>query len=254
MKGRVLAGLAVAAAALAAAAGVRAAPAVAPQLSSNWAGYAEIAPEGGALAFANATGTWIVPRVRCRATRSDAVAFWVGLGGYQDGTTALEQLGTAAECSGAGAKPRYYAWWEVVPAAAVRIGLRVEPGDRMTAGVAVDGQKVVFSLIDRTHGTRFSKVLTESEKLDVSTAEWIAEAPASCVSASTCSSIPISNFGAVHFTDIAMTANAHPGTLADTTWTAAPIELVTGGDGAVPGGVSPDGRSFAVSWRRSLTG
>jgi len=239
---------------LAAAAGVRAATGVQPELSANWAGYAALAPAGGVLDVANATGTWTIPRVRCRASRSDAVAFWVGLGGYANSTTALEQLGTAAECHGLGRTPSYYAWWEVVPAAAVRIGLRVEAGDRVTAAVAVDGQKVVFSLIDRTHGTRFSRILTESERLDVSTAEWIAEAPSSCVSATTCSSIPISNFGVVRFTDIAMTANTHPGTLADAAWTADPIQLVTGGDGAKPGEVSADGRSFAVSWQRSLTG
>ncbi len=241
-------------AALAAAAGARASAGVQPKLSSNWAGYAATAPSDTPLAFANATGTWTVPRIRCRKGTSDAVAFWVGLGGYLDGTSSLEQLGTAAECGGVRTTPTYYAWWEVVPAAAVRVTLRVKAGDRVTAGVAVDGPKVVFSLIDRTHGTRFSRILSESQPLDVASAEWIAEAPASCVSPVSCSTIPISDFGKVTFTDIAMTANTHPGTLADTTWTAAPIRLVTGLAGAAPGSLSGDGRSFAVSWRPGPTG
>jgi hypothetical protein len=240
--------------ALVTAAGARAATGAQPQLSANWAGYAATAPADATLAFANATGTWTMPRVRCRKGRSDAVAFWVGLGGYLDGTTSLEQLGTAAECGGTRTEATYYAWWEVVPAAAVRVSLRVRPGDRVTAGVAVDGKKVVFSLIDRTHGTRFSRVMTTAQQLDVASAEWIAEAPASCVSPVSCSTVPISDFGRVTFTDIALTAGSHPGTLADATWAAAPIKLVTGLDGAAPGGVSADGRSFAVSWRHGPRG
>ena len=245
-----------------------AATADAPTLvSSNWAGYAAVAPDGQSLSFANATGTWVVPRVTCSSSRSDAVAFWVGLGGYSNDSPALEQLGTAAECSGLGTPPTYYAWWEVVPAASVRIGLKVHPGDRITAGVAVDGQKVVLSLHDLTHGTRFSHVQVSTQQLDVSSAEWIAEAPASCASASSCTPIPLTNFRGVTFTNIAATGNAHPGTLTDSTWVATPIELITGSDqgrllgdvdplgpgvGAVPGAVSADGRSFAVTWQQGL--
>lgn len=246
---RALAVLTAAAAALVAGRGAHAAPGIEPQVSANWAGYAAVTPSGAPLTFANATGSWVVPRIRCSASRTDAVAFWVGLGGYVDGTTSLEQVGTAAECRGLGAKPAYYAWWELVPAAATRLAMRVEAGDRVTAAVAVDEQKVVFSLVDRTHGTRFSKTLTATHPLDVQSAEWIAEAPTSCVTATSCSAIPISRFGQVTFDDIAMTANTHPGTLADTTWTAAPIELAGGGNGAVPGALSADGRSFGVRWR-----
>ena len=238
-----------------------------PLVSSNWAGYAAIAADGTALSFANATGTWVVPRVKCTSSRSDAVAFWVGLGGYSGDSAALEQLGTAAECSGLGTTPSYYAWWEIVPSSSVRIGMKVQPGDRITAAVAVEGQKVVLSLHNLTHGTRFSRVQVLGQQLDVSSAEWIAEAPASCASASSCTAIPLTNFRGVTFTDIAATGNEHPGTLTDSTWVATPIELITGSDqgrlfgagdplgpgvGAVPGAVSTDGRSFAVTWQSGL--
>jgi hypothetical protein len=237
------------------------------QVSSNWAGYAAIAPDGAALTFANVTGSWTVPKVRCSSSRTDAVAFWVGLGGYSGTATALEQLGTAAECDGRSLEPSYYGWWEIVPAAAIRLSFRVSPGDRITAAVAVDGQKVILSMRNRTHGTRFSKVETLSRPLDATSAEWIAEAPERCSSPVACTAIPLTRFGNVTFSAIAATGNAHPGTLSDTTWTATPIELIADDDngslfdagdplgpgvGAVPGPVSADGRSFAVSWQRGL--
>ena len=264
MRLRVLALVAVVAAV---AAGTAAADAGQQQVSSNWAGYAAIAPGGGALTFANVTGSWTVPKVTCSASRTDAVAFWVGLGGYSGTSNALEQLGTAAECNGTSRKPTYYAWWEVVPAASIRVSLKGSPGARITAAVAVAGQKVILSMRNRTHGTRFSKVETLSEALDATSAEWIAEAPERCSSSVDCTTIPLTRFGGVTFTDIAATGNEHPGTLSDTTWTATPIELIAddngtlfdGGDplgpgvGAVPGPVSADGRSFAVSWQRGLT-
>jgi hypothetical protein len=143
----------------------------------------------------------------------------------------------------------------------------VSPGDRITAAVAVEGHKVVLSMRNRTHGTRFSKVQTLGQELDATSAEWIAEAPERCNSAVACTAVPLTRFGGVTFTDIAATANAHPGTLSDSTWTATPIELIADagngsvfdsgdplgpGVGAVPGPLSADGRSFGVSWQRGL--
>jgi Peptidase A4 family len=240
------------------------------QVSSNWAGYAAIAPEGGSLTFANATATWVVPKVKCVAGRSDAVAFWVGLGGYSADSQSLEQLGTAATCNGVQTVPTYYAWWEIVPAASVQMSLKVKPGDTVTAAVAVDGQQVTMSLKDVTRRSRFSKVQTVSQPLDVTSAEWIAEAPARCTSTNHCRVLKLSNFGGVTFSNIAATGNAHPGTLADdtNTWVTTPITLVpdsTGSSffeqadplgssvGAVPGVVSTDGRSFGVTWQQRVT-
>lgn len=259
--------LALAAVTAAIVAGTAAAGTGQQQVSSNWAGYAAIAPEGSSLAFANVTGSWTVPKATCSSSRTDAVAFWVGLGGYSGSSTALEQLGTAAECNGLSLKPTYYAWWEIVPAASIRLSFKVSPGDRITAAVAVDGPKVILSMRNRTHGTRFSKVQTLTQELDATSAEWIAEAPERCSSPVACTAVPLTRFGGVTFTDIAATGNAHPGTLSDPTWTATPIELIADDDngslfdvgdplgpgvGAVPGPLSADGRSFAVSWQRGL--
>jgi hypothetical protein len=248
--------------------GVRSGVVGSPQVSSNWSGYVAVGPDGASTAFSDVAGSWVQPKVRCVAGRADAVAFWVGLGGSTDGAPSLEQLGTAAECSANGGTPSYYAWWEIVPAASVRVPLKVVPGDRVTAAVLVSGQKVTMSLKNETRRTRFSKTVTVSHPLDVSSAEWIAEAPSSCPPSGGCRVVPLTNFGSVTFAGAAAIGNAHPGTIADTTWSASPVVLIPDGSspaspsaapgsgqtpGAVPGELSADGRSFSVAWRQNLT-
>jgi hypothetical protein len=190
----------------------------------------------------------------------------VGLGGYDPASTALEQLGTAAECDGTSSAPTHYAWWEIVPAPSARVPLKIAPGDTITAAVLVQGERVVLSLRDETRKTRFSKVLTATQPLDTASAEWIAEAPSTCSSLARCRVLPLTNFGRVTFSRIAAIGNGHPGTLADSAWQATPIELIAngradalfGGDvlgpgvGAVPDPPTADGRGFSVGWQRNL--
>jgi hypothetical protein len=243
---------------------------IAPQISSNWSGYAAIAPDpvNAAVGFSDVTGTWVEPRARCTSGRTSSAAFWVGLGGYDESSTALEQLGTAADCDGTTATPLHYAWWELVPAASKRLPMKIMAGDTITAAVVVNGQSITFFLKDVTRHTRFSKVITTPETLDVSSAEWIAEAPSACSSFGSCRVIPLTNFGTVTFSKIAAIGNAHAGTLLDPAWSATPIELIANGDtgdrffgggdvlgpgvGAVPGDASSDGRAFSVSWAQNL--
>ena len=235
------------------------------EVSSNWSGYALTSvDETAPLAFEDVTGTWAQPKAKCTVGRRDASAFWVGLGGYDASSTSLEQLGTAAECTGNSTTPNYSAWWELVPAASVTIPFPVRPGDRMIGAVLVHGQTITFSLRDVTRQWRFSKVLTTKQALDVGSAEWIAEAPSECSSFNRCNVVPLTNFGTMTFTNAATIANAHPGTLVDPTWLQRPIELITrsggtfgtidtlSGVGAVPGDVSADGRTFSVSWQQNL--
>jgi hypothetical protein len=266
----VAAGIAVTAAFTGASAHAATATPVDPQVSSNWSGYALIAPDATApLSFTDVTGTWVQPRATCSAGRSSSSAFWVGLGGYDESSQSLEQLGTGADCNGDAAAPTDYAWWELVPASSVRIKLKIFPGDTITAAVLVNGQTITFSLRDVTRKTRFSKVLTTAQALDTASAEWIAEAPSECGSFGRCRVIPLTNFGSVTFSKAAAVADGHPGTILDPTWTASPIELISGGQlsgffqdffsndesgvGAVPGDVTADGRGFSVSFAQNLT-
>ena len=103
-----------------------------PQVSTNWSGYLAAAPTNGAadsppLTFNSVTGSWLQPKARCVKGRADAAAFWVGLGGSNGDSPALEQLGTTAQCNSRGVAS-YFVWWEIVPAAAVQIPMKVRPG------------------------------------------------------------------------------------------------------------------------------
>jgi hypothetical protein len=246
-----------------------AATSVTPEISSNWSGYAAISVDPATPAqFTDVTATWKVPKSSCTVNRVSSAAFWVGLGGYDPASNALEQLGTGADCDGATTTPRYYAWWELVPAASVRIPLTVKAGDTINAAVLVNGQQITFSLKNLTRHTRFSKVMTATQVLDTGSAEWIAEAPSACSPTGRCRPVPLTNFGMVTFSKIAAIGNAHPGTLTDATWTASAIELISTGTtdrffglgdplgdgvGALPTDASSDGRTFSVSWQRNLT-
>ncbi len=242
-------------------------------VSSNWAGYVATAPAAAqppastGLSFTDVTGSWVQPRLTCSAGEVGAAAFWVGLGGSQDSSPALEQIGTEGECNQSG-KAMYSSWYEFVPAGPVTIKLKVRPGDRMTGAVLVSGAQVTVSLKNLSTHKRFSKTFSSVSPLDTSSAEWIAEAPSLCSSNGRCTVVPLPNFGTTSFTKAATVANGHPGAISDPTWSSTPIVLAPGAavetnfgvaantHGALPSSISLDGRSFAVSWQQtsSLSG
>jgi hypothetical protein len=233
-------------------------------VSSNWSGYTLTAADATTThSFNDVTGTWVQPKVACRSGRRDAVAFWVGLGGSSEGSESLEQLGTAAECSGTSTKPRYSVWWEIIPAASVEVKMKLSPGDKVTAAVLVNGNRVTMSLKNVTHGTRFTKTVAVPQ-VDTSSAEWIAEAPSECNGVGQCRVVPLTNFGTVTFTNAAAIADGAPGTLTNPAWVPSAITLITeengqggfvnaSGVGAVPSDVTTDGRGFSVSWQPNVT-
>jgi Peptidase A4 family len=226
-------------------------------VSSNWSGYALEAPEGTELQFTSVTATWTQPKATCSAGSEAASAFWVGLGGEIDTSTSLEQTGTSADCSARGVAS-YYAWYELLPAPAVKVPLKVKPGDLITTSVNVDGTSVLIQIKNRTRKTVFTKSLT-MEAPDLTSAEWVAEAPSSCDSSGArCRVLPLANFGKVTFTKAATIASTHPGTISDPAWSRVSIRLVPGGSqfsrvdnsaaGALPGALTADGRGFPVTW------
>ena len=118
-----------------------------------------------------------------------------------------------------------------MPAAAVKIPLKIRPGDRVNAAVLVKGQTVTMSLKNITRKTRFSKTQTVTQPLDLSSAEWIVEAPSLCGSNGRCRTVPLTQFLPVTFTGAAAIGNGHPGVISDPAWTVTPIELIAGGHG-----------------------
>src|ERR1700731_2996747 len=89
--------------------------------SANWAGYAV---HRSGESFTQVVGTWREPTLTCRKGDQAFSSYWVGLGGYSTTAKALEQTGTEVDCTSAG-KVRAFAWFELVPAASVRVRLQV---------------------------------------------------------------------------------------------------------------------------------
>lgn len=234
-------------------------------VSSNWAGYAVTSIAG--KRFARVSGSWVQPAPDCTSTAPGYSAFWVGLGGYARTSQALEQIGTEADCSASGGVA-YRAWYELVPANSVRVPMQIRPGDQVSASVAVSGRKVTVTIADRTRGTSYSRRLRMSAP-DVSSAEWIAEAPAACFAGGGCRTLPLANFGQVTFSAASATAGGHAGPISDPAWSPTAISLRDvrfgfgrgfdrfAGAGAVsgadPGALASTGDSFAVTWRSLRT-
>jgi hypothetical protein len=225
-------------------------------VSSNWAGYALAAADTQQPTFTSVTSTWTQPKADCSDGGPSDSAFWIGLGGFNQDSQALEQIGTSADCTSAG-QPNYYAWYEIVPAPPVNLKLKIVPGDTITTSVNVNGTSVLVQIKDRTRRTSVTKQLTVAAP-DLTTAEVVAEAPSQCDN-SGCNPLPLANFGSVTFTKFATTADGHAGTLTDPTWSAVAIQLVPGDPlegsaaGAAPAQVSADGRSFSVAWQANAT-
>lgn len=223
--------------------------------SSNWAGYATSQP---GTTFRHVSGTWIAPAAHCGSGDRRYSAVWLGLGGLHTTAKALEQVGTEADC--AGGKGYYSAWYEIVPAAPVKLGLTVRPGDTMSASVAVSSRSVKLFVADKTRGTSFTKQL-DVARVDVSSAEWIVEAPSACGDNGSCRALPLANFGTTSFASVkATSATGHTGTISDPAWSAVAITLSTRAQGlrftadqgsgtAAPADLSPAGDAFAVTYQ-----
>ena len=202
--------------------------------SGNWSGYV-VGSSAADRTFKTVTGSWVQPAAKCAADTSGTYsAFWVGLGGAT-GREALEQDGTEVNCSASG-KATYYAWYELVPKAPVKVDVAVHPGDHMTATTSVNGHDVTETIVNHTTGAAFSKTLHMADP-DLSSAEWIAEAPSQCQgSVDNCSALPLSDFGKVTFSDASATdSTGRTGTIGDGDWETARLTLSSGVDSAAAG-------------------
>jgi hypothetical protein len=252
---RILVTLAATAAVTGATAATASAATVAQQaaVSQNWAGYV-----AGGTQFSSVSGSWVQPSATCGSGQTYS-AFWVGLGGSGSQSSALEQTGTQADCTADGSTD-YYAWYELVPAAPVRLDLAIKPGDHISAKVSVSGSNVTVSLSDQSTGQSTTKTL-QMDNPDASSAEWIAEAPSACDGSGTCQPLPLSDFGTVQFTSATATANGHTGAISDPNWSAQPVALESSGisdvsygsdsgaSSADPTSLSSDGSSFSVVYQ-----
>jgi Peptidase A4 family len=80
--------------------------------------------------------------------------------------------------------------------------------------------------------------MLHASSVDVSTAEWIIEAPSDCISATVCQTLPLANFGSATFGDAAaVSSTGHAGSISSRAWGATKINLIQGGRRFVSSGV-----------------
>jgi hypothetical protein len=188
---------------------------------------------------------------------------WVGLGGYKLTSPAVEQVGTELDCIGG--HPASSAWYELTPSASRRVRIGVHPGDLIAASVTAAGGRITVAISDLSKHQTFQKSISPATTTDVSSAEWILEAPSACIfGMSACQTLPLANFGRAQFTLAkAQTTGGPVGTIStaggqDTKIILGPRAplFVSVHPGQVPvGTASPSallggGSSFTVSYQR----
>ena len=103
---------------------------------------------------------------------------------------------------------------------------------------------------------------------DVSSAEWIAEAPSICDQTGNCQPLALGDFGTVRFSNASAISNGHTGPISDPLWTTQPVALNGSSAGyyspgfvadqysasAQPSRLSTDGSAFSVSYVGSADG
>jgi hypothetical protein len=224
--------------------------------SSNWAGYAV---HRAGVRFSKVLAAWTQPTVNCSPGSETYSAMWVGLGGYNESSNALEQIGSEVDCRGSG-RVSSTAWYELVPAPSQPIRMSVRPGDALVATVRVSGHTVWMSLKDATTHRSYTKKARTAD-VDVSSAEWIVEAPSECVDANTCQTLPLADFGSTTFSLAqADSLGGRTGTITSPFWDATKIKLTPGGrrfvstggaastGAATPSSLTARGTSFKVTF------
>jgi hypothetical protein len=170
-------------------------------VSANWSGYA-VTGTSSSSRLDRVSGRWVQPTGRCLKGQETYSVTWVGLGGFREGSKALEQTGTAVDCTSSG-RAIYSAWYELVPAAPVTMQLTVNPGDTMAASVAENAGRTILQVRDLSTGSSRTAVRTVAAP-DISSAEWIVEAPSLCFTSTHCTPLPLTDFGTVSFSDAAV--------------------------------------------------
>lgn len=231
-------------------------------LSANWAGFAVHKP---GLSFQRVTGAWRQPSLSCQPGRRTYASMWVGLGGYYARPNALEQVGTDINCRKNG-RVNSSAWFELVPGPTHTLRQPARPGDSMMGTVTAAGHTVRLVVSNLTRGWTFDQTVVARE-VDVSSAEWILEAPSQCLSFDACAILPLAHFEHAAFSFAsATTATGLTGPISSSAWDRSRITLSPGGrryvayrgvgragGAALPSRLAGGGTSFRFTYRRVTT-
>lgn len=183
-----------------------------------------VAPHGAHHeSFSSVSGTWVVPAATCSAGNESYSAVWVGLGGANENAKGLEQAGTEEDCNRTGGAS-YAAWFEILPAGPVAVHINVHPGDTVAVSTTVAGHGVTFHIRNLTTGAHYATTRRASVT-DVSTAEWILEAPSSCSSSGVCEALPLAKVGTVDFDSATAKAGSETAPAGDAVWSNTALDL-----------------------------
>jgi hypothetical protein len=160
--------------------------------SLSWAGYIISRDTNAKIQVTAMNASWTIPTVVTSASDEHS-SVWIGVGGQLDNT--LIQAGTEQDVSGG--QETYYAWYELLPAYAVRINtLAVSPGDIMVASLRLVDSSVNrwnIQISDSTTGQYFGTTVFYNSTR--SSGEWVIERPTVSTKLSA-----LADFGNVTFT------------------------------------------------------
>jgi hypothetical protein len=174
--------------------------------SVNWSGYA--ATRSG-KSFSLVRATFFVPYLNCAVAPDTYSAHWVGFDGFFGKPDSVEQDGIEADCVGtAGKTARYRAWYEMFPKPETVSSIKVNSGDSITASVSYSSatRKFRLTVTDNTNRRHFTvtKACAAHTSCPRTSAQVISEAPAN----SQGQLLPMADYGAVAFANIAVTGGA----------------------------------------------
>jgi hypothetical protein len=124
---------------------------------------------------------------------------------------------------------------------------------------------VLVQVNDRSRHVVFTRHLTMAAP-DLSSAEWIAEAPSQCSDGGFCPQLALTRFTTLTFSRTFAKGNTTAGTISSPNWTSTALQLVprgahhffgdrndptgvSGAAGAIPSALTPDGSGFTVTWQ-----
>jgi hypothetical protein len=174
--------------------------------SVNWSGYA--ATRTG-KSFSLVRATFFVPYLNCAVAPATYSSHWVGFDGFYGKPDSVEQDGIEADCVGtAGKTARYRAWYEMFPKPETVSSIKVNSGDSITASVSYTSatRKFRLTVTDNTNRRHFTvtKACAAHITCPRTSAQVISEAPAN----SQGQLLPMADYGAVAFANIAITGGA----------------------------------------------
>jgi hypothetical protein len=170
--------------------------------------------------------TFFVPYLNCALTPGTFSADWVGFGGFVGTSVSVQQDGIEADCTATG-RASYFAWFQMYPRGRGRSKIRIKGGDSVTASVFYDAahRTFVLAVTDNTTGGHFSvrRACPHGVTCPARSAEIISSTPTKGTGAHLVVK-PLADYGAVSFTDVAVTNLAGMrGGLRSPHWTATRI-------------------------------